>query len=127
MTTGGVEVIGADRLAATMAAAARSMTDMSAVNQRIAVRMANASRGRAPRRTGRLAGSTRPIADRTTATVTAGGPGIPYAGVIHWGWPGHNIAPQPWLAETLQASQPAAVAAIDTRITHIVSTIHGAT
>jgi hypothetical protein len=127
MTTPGVQVIGADRLAATMAAAARSMTDMRAVSQGIAVRMANTSRGRAPRRTGRLAGSTRPAWDRATATVTAGGPGIPYARVIHNGWPGHNIEPQPWLAETLQSSQPAAVAAIDDRITRIVSTIHGAT
>jgi hypothetical protein len=117
--TAAVVVIGDRRLRVTMAAAEP--------NQRIAVRMANASRGRAPRRTGRLAGSTRPVWDRATAAVTAGGPGIPYAGVIHWGWPARNIRPQPWLAETLQEYQSAAVAAIDERVTHIVSTIHGAT
>jgi hypothetical protein len=122
-----VEVIGGPRLVATMAAAGASLRDMTAVNQRIAARMANMSRGRAPRRTGRLAGSTRAVATRTEAGVTAGGPGVPYAGVIHFGWPAHHIRAQPWLSETLAQSQPAAVAAIDARIGQILSTIHGAT
>jgi len=123
---GDVQVIGADRLAATMHAAGRSLADMTDVNRRTAAGMANVSRSRAPRRTGRLAASTRAAATRSQATVTAGGPGVPYAGVIHFGWPGHNIRPQPWLYATLRASEPAAVAAVDARIGQIMSKIHGA-
>jgi len=122
----GVQVIGADRLAATMGAAGRALADMTEVNRRTAVRMADTSRARAPRRTGRLAASTRPIADRRQAMVTAGGPGVPYAGVIHFGWPAHHIRAQPWLYRTLQTSQPAAAAAVDARVGQIMNTIHGA-
>ena len=59
----------------------------------------------APRRTGRLAGSHRLLPrDGKSVRVTNS---APYAAVIHWGWPGHDIRRQPWLVATwLRSSRP---------------------
>ena len=37
------------------------------------------------------------------AAVLAGGARIPYAGVIHFGWPAHGIEPDPFLYEAADA------------------------
>jgi hypothetical protein len=47
---------------------------------------------RAPRRTGRLAGSWRPESDKATAAVRFGGGGVAYAPAMQWG-----IGPRPGL------------------------------
>lgn len=36
----------------------------------------------------------------------AGGAAVPYAGPIHWGWPSHNIEPQPFIAAAAQDTEP---------------------
>lgn len=64
-----------------------------------------AAAARAPRRSGKLAGSIRPGATQKAGVVRAGRASIPYAGVIHWGWPGHNIAAQPFLTEAAAATE----------------------
>jgi hypothetical protein len=51
--------------------------------------------GAAPRRSGRLAGSTKAMGatgDRVRVVADT-----PYAAPVHWGWPGHGISRQPWL------------------------------
>src|SRR6516225_7563374 len=52
----------------------------------------------APRLTGRLAGAHRnlPAANNRVRLVVD----TPYAAVIHWGWPGHDIRRRPWLVAT---------------------------
>ena len=55
----------------------------------------------APRLTGRLASSIRPAGQQAQAVVRAGKKAIPYAGVIHFGWAEHNIAPQPFIYDAL--------------------------
>ena len=39
---------------------------------------------------------------QTGVSVLAGRSRVPYAGVIHFGWPAHNIEPQPFLYEALE-------------------------
>lgn len=51
--------------------------------------------------TGALAKSIRAGRGKTKAVIRAGGAKAPYAGVIHYGWPARNIAPQPFLTEAL--------------------------
>jgi hypothetical protein len=58
-----------------------------------------------PAVSGKLAGSIRAGRGKTKAVVRAGGARVPYAGPIHYGWPEHNIAPQPFLSEALQAER----------------------
>lgn len=37
--------------------------------------------------------------------MSAGGVRVPYAGPIHWGWPSHNIEPQPWVSAAAEDTQ----------------------
>lgn len=46
-----------------------------------------------PVRSGRLNATLRAGKGKTKAVVRAGGARAPYAGVINYGWPAHNIAP----------------------------------
>lgn len=77
------------------------LSDLTAINRAAAETVADAARGKVPILTGRLRGSIRTGATRTTASVKAGNKGIPYAGPIHFGWPRHNIEPQPFLYDAL--------------------------
>ena len=58
-----------------------------------------------PRQSGALAGSMRAGRGKTKAVVRAGGAKAPYAGVIHYGWPAHNIEAQPFITQALQSQQ----------------------
>jgi hypothetical protein len=59
------------------------------------------SRGAAPHLSGRLAG-----AGRVEASGSGGRARIvvatDYAAAIHWGWPGHSIARQPWITKAFR-------------------------
>lgn len=56
-----------------------------------------------PVRSGDLRSSIRPLGSQTKAQVAAGkGRTRDYAGVIHYGWPGHGIEAQPFLHEALE-------------------------
>lgn len=55
--------------------------------------------------TGRLSASVRPGATKTAAVVRAGRSTVPYAGVIHYGWPRRNIKAQPFLSDAAQTTE----------------------
>src|SRR5690606_32966995 len=48
---------------------------------------------------GRLSADIRSGRGKTKAVVRAGGARVPYAGVIHYGWPARGITPQPFLTD----------------------------
>lgn len=50
-----------------------------------------------PTVSGKLAGSIRPAKTKNKAVVRAGSAGIPYAGVINYGWQSRGIAPSGFL------------------------------
>lgn len=102
-----VRVEGLNRLRSTMRKASLDMTQLRDLNRGAASRVAGVARGTAPRRSGRLAASVRASASQRAGTVRAGRKSIPYAGVIHWGWPKRNIKAQPWLVDAAKASEPA--------------------
>lgn len=60
----------------------------------------------APKFTGDLADSIRPVASTTRATVQAGNSKVLYAGPIHWGWPARNIQAQPFITDALKQQWP---------------------
>lgn len=65
--------------------------------------VARSGRLKAPERSGDLASSIRSMNQTTRAVVAAGrGRTTDYAGVIHYGWPAHNITPQPFLHQALK-------------------------
>ena len=68
---------------------------------------------------GRLARSIRASATTHTAVVRAGGAGVPYAPPIHWGWPKHNIKPNPFLYDALDERAVEVYALYDVRVAEI--------
>ncbi len=103
-----VRVEGADRLRATMRAA--GLTAAAAPST--------------PRRTGVLATSIRPSGTARGAFARSR---LVYAPVIHFGWPGHNIAAQPWLYDAAVATQPEWQTYYEDEIDKLLDSIHGAT
>ncbi len=77
------------------------LSDLTAINKRGAQAVAETARDNAPVLSGTLRGSVKAGATRTRGTVRAGGKAIPYAGVIHFGWPAHNIKPQPFIYDAM--------------------------
>jgi hypothetical protein len=65
--------------------------------------VAEAARGIVPRRSGVLAASIRSSGQIGAGVVRAGRAAVPYAGVIHFGWAAHSIAPQPFLYDAADA------------------------
>lgn len=76
---------------------------MKRVNRELAGDVADTARATVPRRTGRLAGSLRAGATQRSGVVRAGGAGVPYAGVVHFGWAKRKIRPRPFLYDALDA------------------------
>jgi hypothetical protein len=79
------------------------------IHRKAAEPVAQAARPRAPHLTGRLEQSIRALGSQRAGTVAAGGARLPYAPPIHWGWPAHNIAPQPFLVDALAAKEETVV------------------
>ena len=72
-------------------------------NRESAEIVAEAARtGDVPVNSGRLKKSIKASGSQASGAVKAGTAArVPYAGVIHWGWPSRNIEPQPFLSEAL--------------------------
>lgn len=59
-----------------------------------------------PVRTGTLKGSVKTLASRSRGRVKAGTRvRVPYAGPIHFGWPGRGIEAQPFLTDALERTR----------------------
>jgi len=59
--------------------------------------------GIVPRRSGALADSIRSTGQARQGVVRAGRAKVPYANVIHFGFPRRNIAPQPFLYDAVDS------------------------
>lgn len=100
-----VEVEGARKLRATLAKAGRDLGDLKAAHADAGRIAETGARGRVPRLTGTLAGTIRSSGTKTAAIIRAGRSAVPYAGPIHWGWPGHNILANPFLTDGAQDTE----------------------
>lgn len=102
-----IKVEGGARLRRTLRAAGSDLQDLAAAHSATAQLVAAAGRARAPKVSGRLAGTIRPSGTKTKAVVRAGFARVPYAGPIHWGWPSRNISAQPFLSDAATSTEPA--------------------
>lgn len=121
-----VRVQGVDRLRSTLRRAEIGLDDLKDANARAGQMVAQWGAVRAPRMTGRLGTSVRAARQAKAAVIVAGSAAVPYAGVIHWGWPAHNIAPQPWLSQAAVDTQPAWLPIYQDDIQKILDTVQGA-
>ena len=121
-----VQVQGAATLRRTLKRAGLDVQDLKDAHRDVAELVARRARPTAPHRTGRLAHTIRPAGTQSAAIVRAGRAAVPYANVIHWGWPARNIAAQPWLADAAAATQPGWEQTYLDALTAIIAEIEGA-
>ena len=113
------ELVGADRLMATLDRAAGELGDLSHAGREVATTIAASARRRAPRRTGALAGSITESVDGDSAEV---GTAIRYAPFVEYGPP----YPQPFMAPALDEASGSIEPAYADDIGRIISHIEGA-
>lgn len=126
MTSTTMEVDGAENLARTMRRAAEAMQDMPRPNASTAGLIARTALGRVPRRSGALASSIRAETVKAAAVVYAGSYSVPYAGVIQYGWPAHNISAQPFLTDALSSTEPQWLGDYEREVQRYCSDVRGA-
>lgn len=97
-----VRVDGLNKAVRALRKSGADMADMSELMHTIGTTVVVAAQQRAPHLSGALAGSIRAGRGKTKAVIRAGKARVPYAGVIHYGWPARNIAPHPFLTDALQ-------------------------
>jgi len=96
-----IEGLGQTMRALTKAGAdAQDMKDLMHALGMLVVNAANP-----PVKSGALDATMRAGRGKTKAVVRAGGAKTPYAGVVHYGWPQHNIEAQPFLQTALDAQR----------------------
>jgi hypothetical protein len=120
-----VEVRGAKELRKTLKAAGDDLGDLKDVNLAVGNMVAATASGMAPRLSGALAGSIRASRAAGGVTLKSGSARIPYAGVIHWGWPAHNIAAQPFLSDAATSTEPAWTAMYEAELDRIIEKVQG--
>lgn len=120
-----LRVEGAAELRRTLKAAGDDLNDLKDAHATAARLVAADAAQRAPRRTGRLASNVRGSGAKTSATIRAGGAKVPYAGPIHWGWPAHNIKPNPFIAEAAQTTEGAWTAIYHNSVQRILDRVKG--
>ncbi len=75
------------------------------INRRVVEPVVKVAQRRAPVRSSLLRSSIRPSSTQKVGSVSAGKASIPYAGVIHYGWPAHNIQGDPFLTDALDSTE----------------------
>lgn len=123
--TEGIQVLGAKELRATLKRAGDDLADLKGAHGAAAQVVTGSARAGAPKRSGRLAANVRGSGAATSATIRAGGASVPYAGPIHFGWPGHNIEPQPFITEAAQRTEPVWVGLYTAAVDKILGRVHG--
>ena len=122
----GVRVEGLSRLNSTLKRFAGDVEGMKGANVRVSQLVIQHARSRTPRRTGALAASMRPAQAKGRATIYAGGARLPYANPIHWGWASRGITAQPWLVDTIHATEPQWLRLYETEIETALRRVRGA-
>lgn len=116
-----IEVVGSAELQSTLKRAAEKVQDLSGPNREVSDLWA--STAKPPRRTGALAGSIRGASTSTEAAVEAT---VPYAGVIEYGWPGHNIEAASYLRDAFATIEPQAMAIYEKAVDDVLADVKGA-
>jgi hypothetical protein len=74
-----------------------AVDDLKEANANISQKVAQDAVAIAPKRSGNLARSVKGNRAKEKVQIKAGGRGVPYAGVIEYGWPARNIESQSYL------------------------------
>lgn len=117
-SAGRVRVTGVAKTVRALEKAGADAEDMRDLMHSIGELVVHAARP--PEVSGALLGTIRAGRGKTKAVVRAGSAAVPYAGVTHYGWPAHNIAPHPFLTTALQEERGAVFRELDRGIADIL-------
>lgn len=84
--------------------------ELPKIHKAAATPVAKEAKSIVPRRSGDLAGSIRALGSQKSGRAAAGSKAVPYAGVIHFGWPDRNIKPNPFLQKALEKKEREVIA-----------------
>ena len=115
-----VQVTGAKELRRALKRMESDASDLTTINREAAETVATEARSTVPVLSGALRRTIKSSATRTRGVVRAGAHGIPYAGVIHFGWPAHNIKAQPFIFDALASRETEVVEKYQNRIADLV-------
>lgn len=115
-----IQIKGARELRRKLSAIDGAIDDLKAVHLEAARMVESAAVGLVPVRSGRLRDTIRSSGTKTGARVRAGFKRIPYAGVIHFGWPRRNIEPQPFLYDALDKRRRQVLDVYDERLNELL-------
>lgn len=117
------ELKGAATLRRTLRQAGEDLEDLKEANSRAAKVVEGAAHQDVPKVTGKLDSTIRSSGTKTAGIIRAGRKSVPYAGVVQWGWPAHNITPQPFATDAAKRTEPTwgriYTEAVDTAIARI--------
>lgn len=102
---GRVRIEGLGKTMRALTRAGADAEDMRSLMNAIGMIVVNAANP--PTVSGALAATIRAGRGKTKAVVRAGGARVPYAGVIHYGWPARNIPATNFLSDALAAERGA--------------------
>lgn len=125
MTKPGVQVEGAARLRRTLKAAGSDLQDLKDAHAKAAGIAETAAEQLVPVRSGALRASLRSSGTQSGGIIRAGGASVPYAAPIHWGWAARNIAPQPFISEGAQDSEPVWLRVFEADLDRILDQVKG--
>lgn len=100
-----VTVQGLDQLVAGVGQVAQQLRDLADLDRDAAAIVERVASTKAPRRSGALASSGQVVRQGEHWAVQFGSPSVPYAGVIHNGWPAHHIRAQPFVFQAWEQTQ----------------------
>lgn len=124
MVASGVRVTGLRETVRKLERFGVAVSDLKAAFKRIGTVVANEAKSNAPHMTGRLAASIRPSNTKNKSIVKAGSARLPYAGPIHFGWRRHNISPQPFLNDALEAKQDESRRLLETELGNLIGRLN---
>lgn len=124
-SSAGVQLEGAANLRRTLRRAGVELLGLKQAHAAAGSIVTPAAKGKAPSKSGALAGSIRAGTAAASLTIRAGGASLPYAGPIHYGWKKRNIRAQPFIVEAVDEKQGAMLTAYEAGVALIVNRIKG--
>lgn len=117
------QLVGSDRLAASLPTALRELEDLTPAHQAAGQIIGARAHQLTPRFSGHLGAGNQIIV--TAAGMEFHNP-VVYAGSEYFGWPAHSIPAHPWAAQAADQTEPAWEAAYAHHVEQAVDKIQGA-
>lgn len=100
-------------------------SEMKAIHQALAREIVEKALPNVPKKSGRLRESVRSAGTKRDAIGRAGSASVPYAPIIHWGWPARNITGRPFLREAAQEIERDVTDRYETQVAQMLDRVVG--